>query len=65
MSRGGLLLRCVKENNELNYIDAAALLIVAGNGRKQQRKSDYLARSSSRVNARELIRRDGSKFGID
>jgi hypothetical protein len=24
MSRGGLLLRCVKENSELEYIDAAA-----------------------------------------
>jgi hypothetical protein len=25
MSRGGLLLRCVKENSELEYMDAARL----------------------------------------
>jgi hypothetical protein len=29
MSRGGLLLRCVKENNELEYTDSAALLAAA------------------------------------
>lgn len=30
MSRGGLLLRCVRENNELSYIDAATLFDAAG-----------------------------------
>jgi hypothetical protein len=30
MSRGGLLLRCVRENRQLNYIDAA---IVSASGR--------------------------------
>jgi hypothetical protein len=32
MSRGGLLLRCARENRELTYTDAAALLPPTGNG---------------------------------
>jgi hypothetical protein len=43
MSRGGLLLRCVKENSELTYIDIAALFRAASTARQQRElKSDGL-----------------------
>jgi hypothetical protein len=55
MSRGGLLLRCVRENNELRYIEATTLFDAAGKrtrGTKAQSKSDYLAqrRKGAKVN---------------
>jgi hypothetical protein len=40
MSRGGLLLRCVRENRELIYTDATALLPSTGTGSGPQSKSD-------------------------
>ncbi len=39
MSRGGLLLRCVREQSELNYIDAAQLFDAAGK-RSRGKKPD-------------------------
>jgi len=63
MSRGGLLLRCVRENNELSYIDATTLFDAAGKrsrGTRAQSKSDYLAqrRKGAKVN------NDTSELGV-
>jgi hypothetical protein len=38
MSRGGLLLRCVREKSELQYIDVAALLGAAGDTKRVKNK---------------------------
>jgi hypothetical protein len=49
MSRGGLLLRCVRENSELEYIEVAALLAAAGKGtqaRKNPPHPDFLPQGS-------------------
>jgi hypothetical protein len=43
MSRGGLMLRCVRENRELNYIQADTLCAsVPKRGRAQKQLSDHL-----------------------
>jgi hypothetical protein len=52
MSRGGLLLRCVKENSELKYSDAAALLDAAGKRDRTKKQSPgdlATAESSARL----------------
>jgi hypothetical protein len=48
MSRGGLLLRCVRENSELEYIDAAALLDAAGKRSTGNKRTINLAVSPAR-----------------
>jgi hypothetical protein len=40
MSRGGLMLRCVKENSELDYIDTRGLLDVAGKQSRTLKRQD-------------------------
>jgi hypothetical protein len=42
MSRGGLLLRCVRENRELIYTDASALFPPIANGSGAESNSDFL-----------------------
>jgi hypothetical protein len=54
MSRGGLLLRCVKENSELEYIDAAALFDAAGE-RSRTRKQTGIGLAASATAARPPV----------
>jgi hypothetical protein len=54
MSRGGLMLRCVRENTELNYVDAAALF-AAANPTSPKSKLGFLAQRRKDAKAKKFI----------
>jgi hypothetical protein len=56
MSRGGLLLRCVRQNRELDYIDAA---ILSASINKRSRMNKPIPRSWPSGDSEELVRVTG------
>jgi hypothetical protein len=56
MSRGGLLLRCVRENSELAYVDALTLIEAAGNEVMRTKRNQ--SRIISREDAKAKVNND-------